>query len=321
MAPDDGQERKAQERLWPDAVARWRRLGTWKASTTRKHEARIFSKLPASWQDLAVSEISTDLVQDLVDEQIDAGVGVRSVNRQLEVIRAVLRAAASWSWLERPPTIRLLRRSPRRLRWLSYAEAKRLIEVLPEHLRPVVAFSLETGLRKRNVLELEWSQVDTEHRLAWIHADQAKGRQPIPVPLSPTAAAVVEQQRGQHLRYVFTYRGQPIKESNTKAWRTALERAGIRNFRWHDLRHTWASWHAQSGTPLHVLQELGGWQTASMVKVYAHLSTGHLRQHVLSFHSHIHGLGIVTRMGGDPNGGSGEHSELEPGRGASLETP
>ena len=52
----------------------------------------------------------------------------------------------------------------------------------------------------------------------------------------------------------------------------ALERARIENFRWHDLRHTWASWHVQKGTPLVALQELGGWESAQMVRRYAHLS-------------------------------------------------
>ena len=56
----------------------------------------------------------------------------------------------------------------------------------------------------------------------------------------------------------------------------ALKRASIENFRWHDLRHTWASWHVQDGTPLHVFQELGGWETPLMVRRYAHLAADHL---------------------------------------------
>ena len=56
----------------------------------------------------------------------------------------------------------------------------------------------------------------------------------------------------------------------------ALERAGITEFRRHDLRHTWASWHVQSGTPLFALQELGGWESTEMVRRYAHLAADHL---------------------------------------------
>ncbi|MGH8246680.1 MAG: tyrosine-type recombinase/integrase, partial [Gammaproteobacteria bacterium] len=76
----------------------------------------------------------------------------------------------------------------------------------------------------------------------------------------------------------FTYRGNMIKQPNSWAWRHALKRAGIENFRWHDLRHTWATWHIQAGTPQYVLQELGGWSCAEMVKRYAHLSSEHLAE-------------------------------------------
>ena len=67
----------------------------------------------------------------------------------------------------------------------------------------------------------------------------------------------------------------------------------IEDFRWHDLRHTWASWHVQSGTPLHVLQELGAWESAEMVRRYAHLSSEHLAQYVELFSP----LRVVAREG------------------------
>jgi integrase len=65
-------------------------------------------------------------------------------------------------------------------------------------------------------------------------------------------------------------------EGDTKAWKAALSRAGITEFRWHDLRHTWASWHVQTGTPLNALQELGGWESVDLVRRYAHLAPDHL---------------------------------------------
>ena len=75
---------------------------------------------------------------------------------------------------------------------------------------------------------------------------------------------------------VFTFRRKTFKAANTKAWKQALERAGIDDFRWHDLRHTWATWQRQAGTPTHELQRLGGWKTASMVERYAYLAPDHL---------------------------------------------
>jgi integrase len=136
----------------------------------------------------------------------------------------------------------------------------------------MMRFALATGLRQRNVARLEWSQVDIERRAAWIHADQAKARKAIPVALNDTAVAVLKRQAGKHPQFVFTYSGRPVGQVNTKAWKNALRRAGIEDFRWHDLRHTWASWLTQSGVPLNALQEMGAWQSSEMVRRYAHLA-------------------------------------------------
>lgn len=73
--------------------------------------------------------------------------------------------------------------------------------------------------------------------------------------------------------------GNPVSRANNHAWRKALVRTGIKDFSWHDLRHTWASWHIQNGTPAYVLQELGGWADSKMVLRYAHLSSEHLQSY------------------------------------------
>lgn len=79
---------------------------------------------------------------------------------------------------------------------------------------------------------------------------------------------------------MFSYRGTPTQRASTKAWYAALRRAGIEDFRWHDLRHTWASWHVQNGTPVYALQEMGGWASTEMVRRYAHLAADHLAPYV-----------------------------------------
>ena len=118
--------------------------------------------------------------------------------------------------------------------------------------------------------------LDTGH--AWVSAAQSKNRRPIAVPLNTTALEVLRRQLGKHPDRVFTYRGRPITGPTRGHGREALKRAGIDNFRWHDLRHTWASWHRQSGTPTHELQRLGGWRSSVMVERYAHLAPDHLAQ-------------------------------------------
>jgi integrase len=109
-----------------------------------------------------------------------------------------------------------------------------------------------------------------------VHPDQAKARKAIAVPLNADAVVIIRKQLGKHSTHVFSFRGQSIRQVSTKAWYAALKRAGITEFRWHDLRHTWASWHVQNGTPLFALQELGGWESPEMVRRYAHFSAEHL---------------------------------------------
>lgn len=145
-------------------------------------------------------------------------------------------------------------------------------------------FTMLTGLRQRNVRELNWSQVDLDRRLVWIHAEQAKGGKGIPVPLAEDAVKILRDQVGLHEQFVFTYQGRPIRWINNSGWKAALRRAGIEDFRWHDLRHKWATFHVQAVTPLlEVVQQLGGWLSQQMTQRYSHLSAGHLAQHVASF--------------------------------------
>jgi integrase len=158
-----------------------------------------------------------------------------------------------------------------------------LLSELPEHLAAMAAFSMLTGLRQRNVRELTWSQVDLARGHVWVHAHQAKGGKGISVPLTRDAVDVLRSQLGKHDVWVFTYQGQPIRWVNNSAWKSALRRAGIENFRWHDLRHSWATFHMQAGTPLHVVQQLGGWSSPRMTQRYAHLTPGHLAGHVATF--------------------------------------
>ncbi len=224
--------------------------------------------------------IDRDLLDALTQSRLADDVSNATVNRMLEVVRAILRRAChEWEWLDRAPHVRMMVEPKRRVRWLSREEADRLLAELPDHLVAMVQFSLSTGLRESNVVKLAWTQVDLKRRCAWIHADQSKSRKAIPVPLNDEAISILQQQHGLNPEWVFTYKGEPVIRANNHAWRKALVRAGIENFRWHDLRHTWASWHVQQGTPLHVLQELGGWSSVEMVRRYAHLSVGHLAEY------------------------------------------
>lgn len=213
-------------------------------------------------------------------------------NRHLAILRAILNMAVEWHWLDKAPKISTPRVKNGRIRWLTEEESKRLFAEIAPHFFPVVVFAITTGLRRSNVTNLEWSQVDLEKKMAWMHPDETKAGNAIGVPLNETACQILAKQQGKHKRWVFVhttpaYRNDGTKTAavrkmrtdSNKAWRGALKRAGISNFRFHDLRHTWASWLVQSGVSLLALKEMGGWETLEMVQRYAHLSAGHLSEH------------------------------------------
>ena len=195
-----------------------------------------------------------------------------TANRYLALIRAILRKASNeWEWIDQVPRIKLYREPKRRVRWITPEQVQVLLKELPKHQVDVVLFALATGLRQANVIKLEWPQVDMERHVAWIHADQAKGRKDIHVSLN-SRRWVCWNGSGASIAESLHLSGQADRVGQYQGWRKALTRAGIENFRWHDLRHTWASWHVQNGTPLHVVQEMGAWESESMVRRYAHLA-------------------------------------------------
>jgi integrase len=124
---------------------------------------------------------------------------------------------------------------------------------------------------------LEWNRVDLERKTAWLN--QTKNGTPRGVPLNRDAIAVLREQIGKHPQFCFSFRGKPIRWQITNtAWLKALEKAGIEGLRFHDLRHTRASWHRQAGTTCDELKDLGGWKSRQMVERYAKFATENLTE-------------------------------------------
>ncbi|QRQ80669.1 tyrosine-type recombinase/integrase [Paralysiella testudinis] len=100
------------------------------------------------------------------------------------------------------------------------------------------------------------------------------------VPLNTQALEVLNRRFGQHQTFVFASpkTQKPLGGICSKIWKVALSQAGITDFRWHDIRHTWASWLVQSGVPIMDLKEMGGWESIEMVQKYAYLAPMHLHK-------------------------------------------
>ncbi|RMH15798.1 MAG: site-specific integrase [Gammaproteobacteria bacterium] len=264
------------ERSWQEATVRWLKETSHKADQGRdKEKLRWLDQFLGG---LMLSEINRDLIDAIILAKEKEGRASGTINRYLALIRAILRKARDeWEWIDHIPKIKLRSEPRRRVRWLTPMQARQLIDHLPQHLADMVRFTLATGLRQSNVSYLRWDQVDMSREIAWIHADQAKARKAIVVPLNGDAMQVLKERQGINEQYVFTFRDKPVQVCTTKAWKRALKKANIEDFRWHDLRHTWASWHVQNGTSLQELMELGGWSSYEMVLRYAHLAGEHLK--------------------------------------------
>ena len=264
---------------WKEAVVRYMRETN---NKDRQNEINLFRYLDPFLGHMMVDEIRRMHIDAIIHKRLSEGVTNATVNRLLQKLRAVLnKAKKEWEVKCDPPFIKLLKEPKKRVRWLTQAEANRLMLALPPHLADMMAFSLETGLRESNVTLLRWDQVDLSQRVIYIEgADILKTEKAFAVPLSDRAVEIIIKCRGNNPTRVFTYKGEPVRRANGKAFRNACKKVGIEDFRWHDLRHTWATWHVQRGTPLEVLQELGGWSDFKMVKRYAHFSHDHLRKYV-----------------------------------------
>lgn len=259
---------------WKEAVERWYAGAEGRDKERDKDRLAWFAEyLDATPLDSITPEIIEKLRTVRAAESSPA-----TANRYMALLRMILRKAhREWDWTEKVPTVPMFRLETAEPRFLTRAQFKKLKSKLPPHLKALAEFSVETGLRMRNSTGLTWSQVDLRRKLLVIPAARAKAGETIAIPLSTAAARILAGKKGEHPTHVFTFREKPVDDCNGAAFKKAAKAADVPWLRWHDLRHTWASWHIQAGTPPHVLQELGGWKSYEMVRRYAHLSTEHLR--------------------------------------------
>lgn len=280
-----------EHHTWKEARERWVRERATKRSLER--DERIFAEY-AELDAVALRDITRETLAELRVGR-EGSVSIATANREFALIRAVLaRAAMDWGWLEHAPNVPMTKLDLPDPRWVSRPQFERLLAKLPAHAADMARLAVATGLRRGNITGMTWDRVDLENGFAYVPGSQAKGKRGIPVPLNSEAIAVLARWQALHEarrhmepsrqwseethRYVFVFRGiAPIAQLATRAWREACKSVGLAGLRFHDLRHTWASWQAQAGTPAYAIRELGGWSSDAMVKRYAHLGAGDLK--------------------------------------------
>jgi len=228
-------------------------------------------------------EIAPGDIEDYVLHRKAQNIANATINRELACLKRMYNLAMRWGDAKKNPVseIDFLKEPPGRSRYLSKEEMARLLNSCNEHLRPLVFTALYTGMRLSELLTLKWSQVFIDNVLdPYIELVETKNGKSRLVPISDDLVTVLESVRGHHTEYVFIgERGNPLK-SVKKPFETALRKAAITEFRFHDLRHTFASHFIMNGGDVLALKEILGHSSLKMVERYAHLAQAHKRRQV-----------------------------------------
>jgi integrase len=230
----------------------------------------------------ALSDVTPAMLVEARDAMLAEGRTGPTVNRYLAALSHVFTVAEKeWAWVESNPLRKVTKykESRGRLRYLSREEMARLLEACKasraRDLYPAVLLALSTGMRRAELLGLTWDRVDMKAgRITLEHTKNGERRM---VPLQGEAlAAVRELVRRLDTPLLFPSRRHAHKPVDLRThWETALRLAGIEDFKFHDLRHTAASYLAMSGADMLTIADVLGHKTLAMVKRYAHLSDQH----------------------------------------------
>jgi len=202
-----------------------------------------------------------------------------TVNRDIAVLKRLFNLAADWGLVDKNPLrkVALYRIDEKLMHVFTAEEERKLIEASAPHFRPLVVVAINTGMRRGELLQLQWEQVDLGS--GTITVKQSKSGRVRHVPLNKTAQEALTGVPGPHVGHVFRYRGLPIQDVKT-AFLKAVKRADIPRCRFHDLRHTFATCLVLAGVDLATVKELMGHASISTTMRYAHPSPPHKRDAV-----------------------------------------
>ena len=250
---------------WGEAADRWLR----DSKRPRKRDREFLEWLKPKIGEEAVSAVADpDALEELRKDGLAQGWSHSTVDRMLRTVRSVLRRCVAWKYLEAAPLIPQYGEAEAEPRFITPEQFGKLCQELPPHLALAARFAVATLLRMRAQSRLTWDRVDLERRQAWVPRGQMKGGKTFGFPLSDEAVKVLKEAR----KLIPGDRVFGQENFHTAAFRKATERAGLKGLRWHDLRHTGASWAVQSGVTLPELMALGDWKSYRMVLRYAHLA-------------------------------------------------
>lgn len=204
-----------------------------------------------------------EAIERFIKDEKARGMKNRTINAALQVVRHILNLAASeWEdeigtpWLESAPRFSMLPLTDSRQPYpLSWSEQVLLFNELPDHLRNMALFKVNTGCREAEVCGLKWEWLQNHGGIQFfeIPRENVKNRRHVIVDrvviLNKIAQEVVNGQKGINPEFVFTYKGRPVQKMNSSAWKSAKGRSGVDKARVHDLKHTLGARLRAAGVP------------------------------------------------------------------------
>ncbi|HSE58524.1 MAG TPA: site-specific integrase [Nitrospiraceae bacterium] len=247
-----------------------------KASMTYRRDKSLANHLLASFGDLTLVQVRPAFLAEYKARRRKEEASPKTINSELTLLsHAFELAMKEWEWANHNPVKKVSREKVHNLieRWLTPEEEKRLLEASPTWLREIILFAIHTGLRQSEILNLQWDRVDLFRRT--ITLLEQKNRCKDTLPVNATALEILKARarvRSASTEYVFHNEAHHRRDARDllRAFYPAMKKAKIERFRFHDLRHTFATRLVQAGVDLYTVQKLGRWKTISMVMRYAH---------------------------------------------------
>lgn len=232
--------------------------------------------------DMSIEAIHIGSLQSFIEGRKKDGVSMRTINHGLKIVRRILNLAASeWmdefglTWLNSAPKIKLFPEPDLRKPYpLSWDEQHKLFQLLPEHLKNMALFAVNTGCRDREICELRWDweiQIpELPHIIVFIvPGELVKNGEERLIVCNETVREVIERERGKHPTHVFSYKGRPLSRMLSTGWRQAREKAKLPEVRVHDLKHTFGRRLRAAGVSFEDRQDLLGHRSGRITTHYS----------------------------------------------------
>ncbi|MDZ4734448.1 MAG: site-specific integrase [Nitrospirota bacterium] len=254
-----------------------------KAPTTHRCDQSRAQRLIRTFGDLTLQEMRPSLLAAYKATRRAEGAAAKTINHDLSLLgHAFQLAVKEWEWVAENPVHKVSKEKVRNLieRWLTVEEEQRLLAASPGWLQEIIVFAINTGFRQSEILNLQWGQVDLFRRTITLLEQKNGGRDTLPV--NATTLEVLKARakvRSRTTDYVFSNGAGNRRDARDllRVFYPAMQQADVRRFRFHDLRHTFATRLVQAGADIYTVQKLGRWKTISMVQRYAHHHAESLR--------------------------------------------